>query len=84
MTTRTKYMWVKFRECGEILCGKRFFNLNVTAYKSYVSLVILCGSVIWCLREIVLEILMTGRCIVRAVCGVQLNNRKTLRIWCWC
>ena len=37
ITARTRVGWKKFRECGEILFGKRFFlQIKGKIYKSYV------------------------------------------------
>ena len=52
MTAKTRYGWVKFRECGELLYGRRFsLRLKWAVYKRYVSLAILYGSDAWCLEE---------------------------------
>ena len=49
---RTKYGWVKLRECGELLYEKRFFlMLKEAVCKSYVWPASLFGSVAWCLNE---------------------------------
>ena len=51
-TARTRMGWKKFRECGEILFGKRFFlQMKREMYKSYAGSAILYGSKMWCLRE---------------------------------
>ena len=45
MTGRTRFGWVNFGDCGELLCGGRFPpNLKVAVYNSYVWPAILCGS----------------------------------------
>ena len=52
VTAITRCGWVKFRECGELLYGRRFpLKLNGAVYKSYISLAILYGSEKWCLKE---------------------------------
>ena len=44
---------------------------------SYVRLTILYGSKAWCLKESEMGIMRrTERSMVRAMCGVQLKNRK--------
>ena len=49
---RTRCGWVKFRECGELLYGRRFpLRLKGAVYKSYVRPVILYGCEAWCLTE---------------------------------
>ena len=52
VTTRTRRGWVKFRECGELLYGRRFpLRLKGAVYKSYAWPALLHGSEEWCLRE---------------------------------
>ena len=52
VTARTRLGWKKFRECGEILFGKRFsLRMKGKVYKSYVRSAMLYGSETWCLRE---------------------------------
>ena len=76
---RTRCRWAKFRECGELLCGKRLpLKLKETVYKSYVRPATLYGSEAWCLKESEMGILQrTKRSRVRAMCGVQLKDRKS-------
>ena len=51
VTARTSYGWVKFRECSELLYGRRFpLWLKWTVYRSYVRPAIIYGSVTWCLK----------------------------------
>ena len=50
--------WVKFRECGELLYGRRFLlKLIVADCKSYVRPAMLYGSDAWCLKESEMRIL---------------------------
>ena len=50
---------------------------NGAVYKSYVRPAILYGSEAWCLKESEMGILRrTERSMVRAMCGVQLKDRK--------
>ena len=52
VTARTRCWWVKFRECGELLCGRRFrLRQKGAVYKSYVRPAILYGCEVWCLKE---------------------------------
>ena len=45
VTARTRCGWVKLRECGEMLYGRRFpLRLKGAVYKSYVRLTMLYGS----------------------------------------
>ena len=49
---RTRCVLAKFRECGQLLYGRRFpLKLKGTVYKSYVKPAILYGSEAWCLKE---------------------------------
>ena len=49
---RTRYGWVKLRECGELLYGRRFpLMLKRVVYKSYVKPAILFGNEVYCLME---------------------------------
>ena len=78
VTARTRCWWVKFWECGELLYGRRFpLRLIGAVYKSYVRPAIQYGSEAWCLKESEMGILRwTERSMVRAMCGVQLMDRK--------
>ena len=72
VTSRTRVGWKKFRECGEILFGKRFsLRMKGKIYKSYVRSAMLCGSVLFgaILRR-------TERSMVRAMSGVKLVDKK--------
>ena len=41
-----------FRECGDLLCGRRFpLRLKWAVYESYVRPAMLYGSEAWCLLE---------------------------------
>ena len=52
VTARTKLRWKKFKDCGEILFGKRFsLQMKGKVYESYVRSAMLYGSEMWCLRE---------------------------------
>ena len=78
VTARARFGWVKFRECGEILHGRRFpLKMKGTFYRSCVRSVMLYGSETWCLRESEMAILRrTERAMVRAMCGVKLMDKK--------
>ena len=79
VTGRTRYGWVKFRECGELLYGRFPLMRKGSVYESYVRPAILYGSEAWCLRESEIGILRrTERSTVRAICGVQLKDRKKI------
>ena len=52
VTDRTRCGWVMFRECVELLYGKRFsLKLKRDVYKNYVRPATLSGSEAWCLKE---------------------------------
>ena len=52
VTARTRCGWVKIREWGELLYGRRFpLKLKGSVYRNYVWPAILCGSETCCLKE---------------------------------
>ena len=52
VTGRTRCGWVKFRECNELLYGRRFpLKLKGAVYESYVRPSVLYGCESCCLRE---------------------------------
>ena len=52
VTARARLGWVKFRECGELLHGKKFLlKMKGRIYQSCVQSAVLYGREIWCLRE---------------------------------
>ena len=61
-----------------MLYGRRFPpRLKGAVYESYVRLAMLFTSEACCLKESKMEFLLrTERSMVRAMCGVQLNDRK--------
>ena len=69
---------MKFRECGELLRGRRFsLRMKGMIYRSCVKSVMLYESETWCLRESEMAILKrTERAMVRSMCGVKLVDRK--------
>ena len=77
VTARTRCWWVKFRECGELLCGRRLpIRLNAAVYKSYVRPAMLYGRETSCLSEGEMGISQrTEGSMVNAMCGVQLKVR---------
>ena len=48
--------------------------------KSYVRPVILYVSKVWCLIENEIKILRSEKLTVRAMCGIQLKDRKSVEI----
>ena len=79
ITARVKIGWVRFRECGELLLGNRFFlKMKGKVYRSCLRSAILYGSEAWCLKENEKAILRkTERAMVRATCGQKVVDRKT-------
>ena len=52
VTTRVRIGWMKFRECRELLLGRRFsLKMKGMVYRSSVRSAMLYGSETWCLRE---------------------------------
>jgi len=52
VTSRVRTGWLKFRECSEVLRGKRFSpKLKGKIYQSYVRSAMVYGSETWCLKE---------------------------------
>ena len=82
VTARTRCGWVEFKECVQLLYCRRFqLRLNGDVSKSYVRLTMLYGSEAWCLKDSQMGILRrTERFMVRAMCGVQLKDKKYLQI----
>uniref|UniRef100_A0A0L8HLF9 Uncharacterized protein n=1 Tax=Octopus bimaculoides TaxID=37653 RepID=A0A0L8HLF9_OCTBM len=78
VTARARLGWVKFRECGALLYGKRFsLKTKGKVYRSCVGAAILYGSETWCLREREMAILRrTERAMVREVCGMRLFDKR--------
>ena len=78
VTVRTRCEWVKFRECAELLYGRRFsLRLKGAVYRSYLRPAILHGSEALCLNESEKGMLLrTERSMVRAMCAVQLKDAK--------
>ena len=78
VTSRVRIGWMKFRECGELLCERRFsLRMKGTVYRSCVRSAMLYESETWCLRESEMAILRrTETAMVRSMCGVKLMGRK--------
>ena len=82
VTSRARLGWMKFRECGEILIGRRYpLMLKGAVYKSYVRPAILYGSETWSMGVNEMGILRRAeRAMVRAMCGVKLVDRKRAEV----
>ena len=78
VTARVRIGWMKFRECEELLLGRRFsLKMKGMVYRSCVRSAMLHGSETWCLRENEMVILRrTERAMVRSMCGVKQVDRK--------
>ena len=78
VTSRVWIGWMKFRECGELLRGRRFsVRIKEMIYQSCVRSAMLHGSETLYLRESEMAILRrTERAMVRSMCGVKLVDRK--------
>ena len=78
VTAITRCWWVKLSECDELPHGWRFpLKLKGAVYKSCVRPAILYDSEACCLKENEMGILQrTERSMVRAMCGVQLKDRR--------
>ena len=78
LTARVRIGWMKFRECGELLLGRRF-SLKIIGMvnRSCVRSAMLYGSETWCSRENEMMILRrTERAMVRSMCSVKLVDGK--------
>ena len=78
VTARRRCGWVMFRECCELLYGRRFpLRRKGAVHRSYVKSAILYRSEAWCLEESEMGILRrTERSMMRAICEVQLKDIK--------
>ena len=78
VTAKTKIEWIKFRECGELLYGRKFLlKTKGKIYQSCVRSAMLCGSETWCLRKNEMAIFRrTEKAMVRAMCGVKLIEKR--------
>ena len=78
VATRVRIGWIKFRECGELLLGRRFsLKMKGMVYRSCVRSAMLDVSETWCLRENEMIILRrTERAMMRSMSGVKLVDRK--------
>ena len=78
VTARIRIGWMKFRECGELLLGRRFsLKMKKMVYRDCVRSPMLYGSETWCLRENEMVILRrTERAVVRSMCAIKLVDRK--------
>ena len=80
VTSRVRIRWMEFRECGELLRGRRFFlRMKGIVYRSCIRSAMLDGSETWRVRETEMAVLRrTERAMVRSMCGVKLGDRKKM------
>ena len=78
VTVKSRIGWMKFRECSEILKGRRFsLQMKGKVYKSCVRSALLYGSEAWYLREKEMAILRrTEIDMIRAMYGMKLLDRR--------
>ena len=73
VTAKSQIGWIKFRECGELLHGRKFSLKIKRIHQSCIRSAMLHGSETWCLRENEMEILRrTEKAIMRAMCIVKM------------
>ena len=77
---KSYYRMDKFKECGELLRGRRFsLRMKRMFYRSCVKSAMLYGSETWCLRESEMAILRRSeRGMMRSMCGLKLVDRKKM------
>ena len=82
VTARARLGWVKFRECEELLHGKKFL-LKGRIHQTCVRSVMRYGSETWCLRENEVAILrqIERAIMIRAMCGVKFIDKKITEEW---
>ena len=77
VASRTRLGWVKFRECQDLLLGKK---INGILHKSCVRSAILYGSETLSIGENEIGILQgTVTAMVRNMCGVKLMDKKSTK-----
>ena len=77
--TTTRIGWIEFRECGELLYGRKLsLKMKERIYSSCVRSAMLYGRETWRLRENVMEILRrTEKAMMRALCGVKFTEKRS-------
>ena len=81
VTARTRIGWIKFRECGELLYGRKFLlKMKGRIYQSCIRSAMLYGSETRCLRENGMTILRrTEKAMMRAMCRVKINEKRRIQ-----
>ena len=79
VTTITRIGWIKFRECGELLYGRKFLlKMKGRIDQSCIKSAMLYGSKTWCLRENEMAILRRiKKAMTRAMCEVKLIEKRS-------
>ena len=79
VTRRIRIVWIRFRECGELLLKNRFpLKMKGKVNRCCIRSAIQYGSKAWCLKEKEKAILRRAeRAVVRAMCGQKVVDRKT-------
>ena len=79
VTARVRVGWMKFREMGGVLCGRKWsVKMKGRVYKACVRAAMVYGGETWVMRkeeECVLQ--RAERAMVRIMCGVKLRDRKS-------
>ena len=78
MTAKTRIGWIKLRECGELLYGRKVSSkIKGKIYWRFIRSAMLRGSETWCLRENETAILKrTEKAIMRVICKVKLIEKR--------
>ena len=77
VTVRTRIGWIKFRECGELLYGRKFWlRIKGRIYQSCIRSAMLYWSETRYLRENEMAILRTEKAMMRAMCGVKIIEKR--------
>ena len=81
-TARTRIRWIKFRECGELLYGRKFsLKMKGRIYQSCVRSAMLYGSEWWRLRVNEMAILKkTEKAMMKAMCGVMKRSQELISL----
>ena len=81
VTSRTRIGWLIFRDCQDLLCGRKFpLKIKGIAYKSCVRSAILHRNETSSLGQNEIGILQrTERAMVRSMCGVKLMDKKSTK-----
>ena len=80
VTSKVRIGWMKFRQCGKLLRGRKFsLRMKGMVYRCCVRSAMMYRNETWCLREIEMAIWRrTERGMVRSVCGVKLVDGKKM------